>query len=517
MRVGTVYIVGAGPGDPLLMTDRGRRCLAAADVIIFDHLVHPRLLRLASPFAERIDVGAAAPQPLEQDAINLLLAEKAREQRTVVRLKWGDPFMFDSGGKEALFLHEQRIPFEVVPGITAPVAAPCYAGIPLTYPGAGDTVVFIRGNEDESDRPVKVDWPAVARLRGTIVCYAGAKQLGGVATSLLNNGCDGDEWAAIVSNGTLPRQSTIQGTLRELASRIERREVRQPGVLVVGPAVGLRDHLRWFDERPLFGRRVLVTRSREQAGELIDQLEDLGAEAVEAPSLRVVPPVDFGPLDHACEEAGSYDWLVFTTPSAADYFLARLLNGPHDVRRLSGPKICAIGPATAERLARIGLKADVRSVEFGADAVLQAMEAQRPLAGARLLLPRAEGTREIFGDELRKAGALVTEVAACRAIKESLQADGEYDIYKMLLEGQIDVVTFTSPSAVMAFVDMIGEEQAVDLLRATRVACIGPVTAEAAQSLGVHPSIVPVEFTIPALVQAIVDELTIEQTEAVAR
>lgn len=517
MRPGTVYIVGAGPGDPLLMTDRGRRCLAAADVVVFDHLVHPRLLRLASPFAERIDVGAASPQPLEQDAINLLLAEKARERRTVVRLKWGDPFVFDSGAKEALFLHEQRIPFEVVPGVTAPVAAPAYAGIPVTYPGAGDTVVFIRGNEDGSDKPVRVDWDAIARLRSTVVCYAGAKQLAAVAAALLDHGCDPDEWAAIVSAGTLPRQTTVQGTLGGIAEAIGHRELNQPGVLVVGPTVGFRDHLRWFDERPLFGRRVVVTRSREQAGELIDLLEDLGAEAIEAPSLRVVPPTDFGPLDRACEEAGKYDWLAFTTPSAADHFLARLMQGSHDVRQLAGPRICAIGPATAERLARIGIKADVRSVEFGADAVIQAMNSLRPVSGARILLPRAEGAREVFGEELRRAGALVTDVPACRAIQEPPPADAEYDVYKMLLEGQIDVVTFTSPSTLRAFVDMIGEEQAVDLLGATRVACIGPVTAEAAQAIGVHPSIVPKEFTIAGLVQAIVDELVVPEVETVAR
>ena len=518
MHAGTVYIVGAGPGDPSLISVRGRRYLAGADVVIHDHLVHPRLLRLAPPHAERIDVGAAAPQPLAQDAINLLLAEKAREDKIVLRLKWGDPFVFDSGGKEALFLHEQQIPFEVVPGVTAPVAGPCYAGVPVTYPGAGDTLVFVRGHEDGSNKPIRVDWEAITQLDGTVVCYAGPRQIPRVADALLAGGCSADESAAVIFDATLPRQRTVQGPLGALADQLKRspEASAKPGILVVGRAAGLREHLRWFDERPLFGRRVVVTRSREQAGELIEMLEDLGAEAIEAPSIRVAPPADFAPLDAACARAGEFDWIIFAAANGVDWFIRRLLAGPGDIRSLKGPRLCAIGPATADRLAKFGIKVDLIPVESSVEAILDSLRAQTPLKGARVLCPKAEG-REVIADELRKAGAEVTEVVAYRTIEESLPADDDFDLYKMLLEGQVDVVLFTSPSTVRGFARMIGEEQAADLLRTTVVACIGPVTAESAQRLGIEPTLVPAEYTIAGLMQALVDHYQAQPREPVAR
>lgn len=504
MTPGTVYIVGAGPGDPSLISVRGQRYLAGADVVVHDALVHPRLLRLAPPDAERIDVGRAAPQPLEQDAINLLLAEKAREGHVVVRLKWGDPFVFDSGGKEAIFLHEHRIPFEVVPGVTAPVASPAYAGVPVTYPGAGDVVVFVRGHEDGSHVAPSVDWDALARLDGTLVCYAGARQLPGIVSVLLEHGRPAGETVAVITNGTLPQQQTIETTLGALASE-QAESVTEPAVLVVGRVVALRGYLRWFDSRPLFGRRVLVTRSREQAGELVELLEDLGAQPIEAPSIRIAPPADFGPLDAAIAEAGTFDWIVFTSANGVEIFMRRLFASPYDVRALKGPRLCAIGPATADRLARYGLKVDLMPVEFRAEAVLDALAQAGSLAGARVLLPRADIARELLADELRKAGADVTEIAAYRTLRESLSADGEHDIYKMLLEGAIDVVMFTSASTVRNFARALGEEQAADLLRQTVVACIGPVTAEAAQQLQIETTIMPRDYTVPALVAAIVE------------
>jgi uroporphyrinogen III methyltransferase/synthase len=286
-------------------------------------------------------------------------------------------------------------------------------------------------------------------------------------------------------------------------------------VLIVGRAAGLRDHLRWFDERPLFGKRVLVTRPREQAGELIELLEDLGAEAIEAPSIRIAPPIDFAPLDHACAQAGTYDWIVFTTATSVDWVIGRLLAGRHDVRALSGPKICTIGPATADRLTRVGIKADLEPVEFRAEAIIEAMRAENRVAGSRVLLPRADGAREIIAEELRKAGAEVTEVTAYRALP--VQTDPEHDIYRMLLEGQIDIVMFTSASTVRGFVGMLGEDQAIDLLRSTVVACIGPVTAEAAQRLGIHPAILPKTYTISALVHAVVDYYGTQEPEPASR
>jgi uroporphyrinogen III methyltransferase / synthase len=503
----TVYLVGAGPGDPSLITVRGMRRLATADVVVHDHLVHPRLLRSAPASAERIDVGAAAPQPLEQEAICLLLAEKAREGRRVVRLKWGDPYFFDSGGKEALFLHEQGIPFEVVPGIPAPIAAPTYAGVPITYPGAGDTLTFIRGHEDGSNVPPHVDWASLARLEGTIVCYAGARQLSGIINSLLDNGRPPDDGATIVQDGTLPRQRTLHGTLADVGRKLDAEALRAPGMLIVGRVSQLRDHLRWFDSRPLFGRRIIVTRAREQAGDLIEQLEELGAETIEAPAIRIEPISRDDALEIACREASSYDWIVFTSTNGVEHFMRCLLEGPGDVRSLKGPKLCAVGPATAERLGRYGLKVDLMPSEYHAEAVADALRATCAIDGARVLLPKADIAREVLADELRKAGAQVTEVAAYRTVPESASRDTDPDIYKMLLERQIDIVTFTSASSVRHFVKLIGEEQATDLLARTLVASIGPVTAEAAQQMGIDTKIMPKEYTVPALVQAIVEAL----------
>jgi uroporphyrinogen III methyltransferase/synthase len=251
MNTPCVYIIGAGPGDPSLISLRGRRLLAAADVVIYDHRVHPHLLAAARPGAERIDVGAPAPKPVEQDAISFLIAEKAREGRTVARLKWGDPLVFDSGGKEALFLHEQGIPFEIVPGIPAAIGAAAYAGVPITYPGAGDVLVFVRGHEAETDAAPDVDWQGLAQLQGTIACYGGAKQIAAMTRALLTHGRNGEEPAVLIYNGTLSSQQTVGGTLADIGSR-----AREDGaaLLLIGPAAGLRDHLRWVDDRPLFGK-----------------------------------------------------------------------------------------------------------------------------------------------------------------------------------------------------------------------------------------------------------------------
>src|SRR5476649_983027 len=383
----TVYLIGAGPGDPGLMTVRGLQCLESADVVLYDHLVPPRVLRHARPGAERIDVGVAAPQPLEQEAICYLLAEKAREGKTVARLKWGDPFVFDRGGTEALFLHEQGVRFEVVPGIPAGIAVPTYAGIPTTYPGGGDTLTLVRGHENEGRARPSVDWASLARLDGTIVCYAGPDQLPEVLAALMSHGRRPDETAAIVYDGTLPTQETRIGSLDELARATRESNDRRPAMLIVGRVVGLREHLRWFDTRPLFGKRVLVTRPREQAADLVERLEVMGAEAIEAPMVRVAPPDDYGPLDEACANAGTFDWIIFASATAVDTFVERLLRTPHDLRILSGVKLCVVGPATAARLTRYGLKVDLMPSEFRAEAVMGAIAGVTDVRALKILLP----------------------------------------------------------------------------------------------------------------------------------
>jgi uroporphyrinogen III methyltransferase/synthase len=505
MKQPCVYLVGAGPGDPTLISVRGQRYLEAADVVIYDHRVHARLLRGARPDAERIDVGPAAPKPLEQDAICFLLAEKARDGKTVVRLKWGDPFVFDSGGKEALFLHEHGVPFEVVPGIPVSIGGTAYAGIPVTYPEAGDVLTVVRGYENESNITSNEEWRGLAAIAGPIVCYAGKRQVQAMSEALISHGRAPDESAALIYDATLPSQRTVEGTLETIADAAD---ADRPGLMVVGAVAGLRSHLRWFDNRPLSGRRIVVTRSREQATELIDMLEERGAEAIPAHAIRITAPEDAAPLEHACRNAGSFDWIIFASANAVDYFMRGLLSNG-DVRDLHGVKLCTVGPSTASRLQRYGIRVDLTPAEFRADSLAATLKASGSLEGQRILIPRANIARDRLAEELRDAGAEVVDVVAYRTVPGGTERSGEYDVYRMLLDRQIDAVTFASASAVRNFVGMIGEDQAADLLKATVVASIGPVTAEAAQQLGLHTTVMPSRYTIPDLVDALVEHFSL--------
>ena len=499
-----VYLIGAGPGDPGLITVRGMACLSGADVVLYDHLVHPALLQHARADAETIDVGLAAPQPLDQEAICYLLAEKAREGKTVARLKWGDPFVFDHGGSEALFLHEQNVEFEVVPGIPAGIGAAAYAGIPLTYPGSGDTVTFVRGNEDDGRHRPVVDWGALGRLDGTIVCYAGASQLPNILDELLSGGVSPDQPAALIYDGTLPSQKTVAGTLRDIADSVSESNHRRPGILVVGRVSALREHLRWYDSRPLFGKRILITRQKEEAGEFARLLAGLGAEPVEAPLIRILPPHDYAPLDAACAGIADFDWVVFTSANAVEPFVSRLLASPVDLRALHGVGLCAIGQGTADRLAHHGLKVDLIPPVSVAESVVDAMAEITAIGGLKVLLPRADIGRQVIADELIRRAADVTDVIAYRTVLVDAERESEPDIYRMLLERRLDVVTFTSPSAVRSFVSTVGAEPAADLLRTTVVAAIGPVTAEAAAQYNIGTTIVPAQYNLEALAEAIV-------------
>ena len=512
MSAPIVYLIGAGPGDPGLITVRGLECLRRADVVIHDHVIPSPLLKEARQGAELIDVGIAAPQTIAQEAISILLAEKAREGKIVARLKWGDPFVFDRGGEEALLLHEQGVPFEVVPGIPAGVAVPAYAGIPVSYHGGGDTITLVRGYEDESRTVPDVDWASLARLEGTVVCYAGAQQLPRILDALHANGWPADDAAVVVYNGTLSSQETIAGTVASLLERFREQPRRDPAILVIGRVAGFREHLRWFDARPLFGKRVLVTRPREQATDLVDRLAALGAEPIEAPLIRIEPPADPGPLQRAAEDPGVFDWIVFTSVNAVDAYMKAVLDGHGDVRALKGPKLCTVGSRTAERLADYGIKVDMTPDEFRAEALMSALERQGSLDAARVLLPRSDIGREVIADQLRTAGALVTDVVAYRTVLEETLREDAPDIYGMLLDGRIDVVTFTSPSSVRNFVKIYGSDQAADLLKMTVVAAIGPVTAEAARQLGIAVSVQPAVYTIEGLVDAIAAYFSASQT-----
>ena len=502
--MGRVFIIGAGPGDPGLITARGVRLLAEADVVVYDRMVEP-VLRWARPDAERIAAGAPAERDTAQDAISMLLAEKARDGHTVARLKWGDAFVFDSGAKEALFLHEQGISFEVVPGVPSAIGASAYAGIPVTYPGAGDALVLVRGQEDEAGALPDVDWQALSAIDGTVACYAGGRLVPALLQRLLENGAEADSPAALIYRGTLPGQRTLVGTIGTLFEATSGEATPEPALLIVGQVVGLREHLRWFDERPLFGKRIVITRSPEQASELVDALETLGAQAIPAPTFRVAPPEDPEAVDRAAASVDEYDWVVFEAASTVTRFLAALTRGPRDLRALGRVHLCAIGPSTGDRLTAAGIRPDVVVPEASPESVADAMTGVAPIDGRRVLIVRPDHVHGALASDLERHGASVTDLIAYRTAPASPDSPGAQDLYRRLLDGHIDAVTFTSPTALRRFAVLIGEEQAADLLNTTTVVTIGPVTAAAAAEMGVRAPLVARSYTVDGLVQALVD------------
>jgi len=395
------------------------------------------------------------------------------------------------------------VPYEIVPGLSASFAVPAYAGVPVTYPGGGDTITLVRGYEEESRTPPKIDWASLARLEGTVVCYAGGHQLPRILDAMKSHGWPAAGQAVIIYNGTLPSQETIAGTIEELLAAVRETPRRAPAILVAGRVAGFREHLRWYDTRPLFGRRVLVTRPRSQAAELVDRLAALGADSVEAPMIRIEAPDDVEPLARAAATADAFDWIVFSSANGVEAFMTMLLDGTRDLRALKGPRLCAVGTGTADALAKYGIKVDLVPREFRAEGVMAAMGEHGSVKGARVLLPKADIGRDVIGDDLRGAGAVVTEVTAYRTVLQDSQREDDPDVYKMLLEGRLDVVTFTSASAVRNFARVYGADQVADLLKHTVVAVIGPVTADAASQLGIPVTIQPPSYTIPALVDSI--------------
>ncbi len=506
-----IYLVGSGPGDPGLFTVKGVRCLEKADVVVYDRLAPESLLQHAKPEAERIYVGKKPGNPsMPQEEINALLVELGRAGKTVVRLKGGDPYIFGRGGEEALDLLEAGVPFEVVPGITSGVAAPAYAGIPVTHRGVSTSVAFITGHEDPTKGRQDVDWSRLANAADTLVLYMGIGRLREISAELISAGRDPDTPTACIRWGTLAEQRTVTGTLRDIADKVGGAGLKPPAITVIGDVVSLREMgLGWFEQRSLFGRRVVVTRARAQAGELSAMLEDLGTQVLEFPTIEIRPPQDFTPLDEAIRELDGFDWLVFTSVNGVDAFLKRLAHHGLDVRAVSREtKIAAIGPATTERIEATGLLVDVVPREYRAESLLEEI-AEASMAGQRILIPRAKVAREVLPEKLREAGAEVVVPSAY----ESVPSDkGKASLAASLEAGEVDCVTFTASSTVENFVQAFGEE-AGRLLEETRVACIGPITADTARGYGLRVDAEAGEYTMPGLVEAVVDLFAAEPVE----
>lgn len=495
---GMVYLVGAGPGDYKLMSLKACECLQKADVVVYDRLADDRLLGWARQDAERVYVGkASSNHTMRQEEINQLLADKAKEGKIVVRLKGGDPFVFGRGGEEALLLKAQGVPFEIVPGITSAISVPAYAGIPVTHRAVATSFAVVTGHEDPTKGDSNMRWEKLATGVDTLVFLMGVENLSRITQKLVENGRSADTPAAVIRWGTKPEQRVLVTTVGRAASDVKAQGIRPPAIFIVGEVVKLREELAWFDNRPLFGKTVLVTRARVQASALTERLEALGARCIEAPVIRMRPPESYAPLDAAIKALGGYDWVVFTSPNGVQAFFERLAAAGADARRFGAAKVAAIGAATAAALAARGIRADIVPAEFRAEGVVVALSGEIA-PGMRVLIARAKEARELLPDKLRQMGATVDVVAAYETVLG--EADGEA-LRASLEDGEIDLVTFTSSSTVKNLVQLVGAKA----VQKVRTACIGPVTGNTCLEHGIAPEILARTYTIDGLVTAVVE------------
>ena len=492
---GKVYLVGAGPGDPGLLTIKGKRVIENADALVYDYLAAEPIVGLAPPDCERIYVGKKArAHTLEQDEINALLVRLAREGKNVVRLKGGDPFVFGRGGEEAQELRAAGVQFEIVPGVTSGIAAPAYAGIPVTHRDHNTAVTFVTGHEDAAKNFSTLDWSKLALPNHTLVLYMAMGNLAAITAELLRNGLAASTPIAIVREGTKPAQQTLVATLGTILAELERTPIAPPAIAIVGDVVRLRDELRWFDRLPLFAKRVLVTRMASGSLEFAARLWEAGAEPILAPLIRIVPPEDTRPITRAVESARAYRWIVFSSRNGVDAFWSELQTRGRDARALGATKIAAIGPKTAQTLAEHGIVADFIPSRYVGESVADGLLA-RTETGDRILLFRAQEARDAIPQILRSGGREVEIVAAYRAVQNDVA-----DLAERVAAS--DVLTFTSAGIVRSFAAQL--EDAAAAARGKVVACIGPITAEAAKAAGLEVSIVAADFTTEGLARALI-------------
>lgn len=494
---GKVYLIGAGPGDPELLTLRGRAILERADCVIYDFLTAEELLRFCRPDAERIFVGKRGGGPRNpQLEINRLLVAKAREVGTVARLKGGDPFVFGRGGEEALALVQAGIAFEVVPGVTSGVAAPAYAGIPVTNRDLTSSVTFLAGHEDPSKEESAIDWRSAAIGTGTLVFFMGTRNLAAIASRLVALGRAPETPAAVIHWGTRPSQTVVTGTLSDIAPRAA--NLHPPTIIVVGEVVRLRDQLNWFERLPLFGRRIVITRTREQAGNLREALAELGAQVLEIPTIEIRNPASWELLDNAIRRLAEFQYLLVTSVNGVRSFLSRLSACGKDIRDLKGLTIGAIGPATAAEFAKTGVRVDFVPKEYRAEGLLESL-ASSDLRGKAFLIPRAKVARDLVPRALEERGARVEVVEAYETVTPEFTV-GELD---RLLTPPPDAITFTSSSTVANFAKLLAGRTLQDVLRGTAIASIGPITSATVRKVGLEVTIEAGESTIPGLVEAL--------------
>lgn len=500
-KKGYVYLIGAGPGDPGLITVKGRECLGKAEVVLYDYLANGELLRLAPKGAELIYAGKVGGEHNRaQSQINDLLVEKALQGKIVARLKGGDSFIFGRGGEECEALVAAGIGYEVVPGITAGVGATCYAGIPLTHRAVTTSVAFVTGHESPGKASSEVDWEGLSLGSGTVVFYMGIRNLPTICQNLMANGRAPETPVALIRWGTRPEQEVLTGTLADIAQKAEATGFKAPAITVVGEVVNLREQLRWFDNRPLFGRSVMVTRGADQAGEFSGKLERLGARVYTCPTIEIDEAPSYTELDEALAGLNSFEWIVFTSYNAVKYFFSRLHQLGLDTRALGRSRVCAVGPKTAAALEPYGIKPDLVPADYKAEGVV-AEFAKLDIAGQWVLFPKGDRAREVIPEELAKMGAQVMAPVAYlnrtpdRIPEESLAA---------LEEGRVACVTFTSSSTVQNLARILGENRFLHLMQGVKVASIGPVTSKTCRELGLEVHMEPAEYTLDALAAELV-------------
>jgi len=495
--VGKVYLVGAGPGDPGLITVKGLESLRNADAVVYDRLASPRFLLEARPDAEMYDAGKGRDDHrMTQTEINELLVELGSAGKTVCRLKGGDPFIFGRGGEEAIDLAAAGITWEVVPGISSTIAAPAYAGIPVTQRGMSTSVTIVTGSEDPNKPDSNINWDALATITGTLVFVMGWKSMTDIVAALTNRGVPDDRPSALIQWGTTPRQNTVTGPISEIVRRGVEAGISAPVALVVGEVTGLREALAWFDNRPLFGKRVIVTRARSQASRLVTQLEDLGAEVLEFPTIEIVPVEDPRPLDEGLRNIDNYDWLMFTSSNAVRGLAARMDALGIDSRSLSHLKFGVNGPSTARALGEIGIKPDAIPNEYLASAMIDLLN-ERGITPKNVLFPRSSIGRETLANGLRDMGSNVNEVVAY-----STQSPADIgDQIRAAYEQGVDYTTFTSSSTARNMVDLLGGSP--DLINTSRTVMIGPITADTAKELDINIDVMSPEQSIAGIIEAI--------------
>ncbi len=498
---GIVYLVGAGPGDAGLLTVRGAELLGRAGVVVYDALVNKELLRLAPPEAELIYAGKLSNEhAIPQDQLNQLLIDKARAGQTVVRLKGGDPYVFGRGGEEAEQLAAAGIAFEVVPGVSSSIAGPNYAGIPLTHRDFCSSFAVITGHEDPDKEGPEVDWAQVAKSPGTKVVLMGVARVKSISEALVEHGMPDTTPVAMIRWATTGRQQTVVGTLRTIAEIAEKADFKPPGLVVIGQVVALREKLNWFEKRPLFGQRIVVTRTRTQASQLSRLLVERGAEVLEIPTIRILPPTGKHEIADALLELNAYDWLVFTSPNGVTAFFELFFKVFEDLRDIGGVRLAAVGPATADKLRAMHLKVDATPKEFLASKVAAAMAEQGSVENLRILLMRAEVANKDLPKQLEEMGAIVDDIACYKTVPETEDREGAV---ASLMETGADWITFTSSSTVENFNARIELKPLLARFPKMKLASIGPETTKAIMALGLKPDLEAKDHTVPGLVKAI--------------